>query len=91
MDDETAEHTPFSVWCSMPVGRLPDLMSSAAAASPMVWDDLDSDLHVVITRELGRLFDGVNFETMSADGVQLRLLKSLSAQTIITANPVPPP
>ena len=91
LEDPDAEAIPLAVSCSMPVGMLPDLESPPPDASRFEWEDDGTDLHVTITRQLGRLFDGVDFMAMSSDGVELRLLKSLSAQAEVTARRVAEP
>ena len=58
-------------------------------ASRFEWEDDGTDLHVTITQQLGRLFDGVDFMAMSSDGVELGLLKS--AQAEVTARRVAEP
>lgn len=68
----SGDPTPFSVWSSLPVG---ELMSWSEPVSPV---DLSSgSVDVTITRDLGRLFDGVAFATMSSENIEKTMLLGL--------------
>ena len=69
-----AEAKPFVLWSTLPVGEL------------MTWSDpvrpinlAEGGVDVTITRDLGRLFDGVNFDTMSQEAIEKTVLLSLAS------------
>ena len=67
---------PFTVWSTLPVGKL------MAWTEPVSVIDLsEGSVDVTITRDLGRLFDGVNFQTMDNDAIEKTILLGISERT----------
>ena len=69
--DEPA--TTFTIWSTLPTGQL---LAWSEPATPIDVTDLGVD--VTITRDLGRLFDGVEFATMSTESVEKTILLGLA-------------
>jgi hypothetical protein len=66
------EPKPFSIWSTLPVGEL------APWSDPVSGVDLsEGALDVTFTRDLGRLFDGVAFQTMSDESIEKTVLLGL--------------
>jgi len=72
LDD--GEPEPFSIWSTLPIG---ELTPWTEPVSPI--DISDGGVDVTITRDLGRLFDGIAFETMSAEGIEKTVLLGLAS------------
>ena len=73
---------PFLVWSSLPVGAL------AAWSEPVsALDTGTQDIDVTITRDLGTLFEGVDFATMTADNIQKTMLLGLVDHLTVTVEP----
>jgi hypothetical protein len=66
------EPQPFSIWSTLPVG---ELMSWSEPVSPV--DLSRGSVDVTITRDLGRLFDSVEFATMSSENIEKTMLLGL--------------
>ena len=73
LDDGPAQ--PFSIWSTLPVG---ELITWGDPISPV--DLSDGGIDVTITRDLGRLFDGIAFETMSAESIEKTMLLGLASR-----------
>jgi hypothetical protein len=72
------EPEPFTIWSTLPTGQL---MTWSDPVTPI---DLDADgLDVTITRDLGHLFDGVEFATMSAESVEKTILLGLAERVSV--------
>ncbi|MDP6942894.1 MAG: hypothetical protein QF464_01995 [Myxococcota bacterium] len=67
------EPLPFAVLSTLPTGSL---MGWTDPVSPIALTG--GDIDVTITRDLGRLFDGVDFATMSDDAIQKTVLLGLA-------------
>jgi hypothetical protein len=66
------EPQPFSIWSALPIGQL------TAWSDPVSTIDLsDGDVDITVTRDLGRLFDGVAFQTMSDESIEKTVLLGL--------------
>ena len=73
------EPQPFAIWSTLPVGEL------TAWSDPVSAVDLsDGSVDVTFTRDLGRLFDGVAFQTMSDESVEKTVLLGLIERLSVT-------
>lgn len=73
------EPQPFSIWSTLPVG---ELVAWSEPVSPV--DLSDGTIDVTFTRDLGRLFDGVAFQTMSDESIEKTVLLGLIERLSVT-------
>ena len=70
---EDGQAWPFTIWSTLPIGEL------LAWTTPVSAIDLSrGSVDVVITRDLGTLFDGVNFATMESEAMEKTILLGLA-------------
>ncbi|MGB0590319.1 MAG: hypothetical protein ACPGU1_11615 [Myxococcota bacterium] len=73
------EPQPFSIWSTLPVG---ELVVWSDPVSPV--DLSDGTIDVTFTRDLGRLFDGVAFQTMNDESIEKTVLLGLIERLSVT-------
>ena len=75
---------PFTVWSTLPIGQL---MSWTEPVS--VIDLSEGSVELTLTRDLGRFFDGVNFETMTSEAIEKTILLGLAERSRVTLTQTP--
>lgn len=67
------EALPFTIWSTLPVGSL---VGWSDPVAPI--DTASGDVRVTIIRDLGHLFDGIDFATMGPESIEKSLLLGLA-------------
>ena len=80
-DPETAAITPFTIQTKLPGGVIADLTSVEAINEPVQVLTGSVPIEVTLRRDLGSLFDGVDFGQMSEQEQARGVLRSLTGST----------